>query len=285
LTAIDPAMAEVYRLFDQAVVELREVSHELDRGGGRFEYNPERLAKINERLESIHRLKKKYGPNIEDIHKYRQQLEVKLEELEAADWQIEEIEKEIEKQEDECGRLAAELTKQRVEAAAVMEKSLQKHLRSLNMQKVDFQIQVASRNRTAHGDDRVEFFFRPNIGEKLISVTESASGGELSRIMLSLQVLLAGKENVPAIIFDEIDANIGGETAKSVGDKLQEIGKAHQVLCITHFPQVAENAAHHLQISKDEIEGRTLTVVQTLDSRTKALELERMRGGCSMVSI
>ncbi len=279
LLEIDPSMEETYRLFEQSIVELQEISSELTRAEGHLEYNPDRLAKVSERLAAIHQLKKKYGPSLEDIHSYKKQLEQKLEELDTADWQIQNLEKEVIKQETECSRLASELTSQRKEAAKSMEKSLQQHLRSLNMPKVEFRIGITKQQRTQFGDDRVEFFFRPNVGEKEIPVTDSASGGELSRIMLSLQVLLAGKDRAAAIIFDEIDANIGGRTAKAVGEKLKEIGKSHQVICITHFPQVAEYATHHLQISKEEIEGRTLTIVQSLDCRSRVAELERMRGG------
>ncbi len=279
LLEIDPSMEETYKLFEQSILELQEISCELSRAEARCEYNPERLAKVSERLASIHQLKKKYGPSIEDVHNYKKQLEQRLEELDTADWQIQSIEKEIAKQQAECSRLAFLLTAQREEAAKFMEKSLQQHLRSLNMPKVEFRIGITKQDRTQFGDDRVEFFFRPNTGENEISVTDSASGGELSRIMLSLQVLLAGKDRIPAIIFDEIDANIGGRTAKAVGEKLKAIGKSHQVLCITHFPQVAEQAAHHFQISKEEIAGRTLTIVQSLDSSSRSAELERMRGG------
>jgi DNA repair protein RecN (Recombination protein N) len=171
------------------------------------------------------------------------------------------------------------LTAHRQEAALKLEKAITKELRSLNMAKAVFHCEISKQERTKTGCDRIEFYFSPNVGEKQISVRDCASGGELSRIMLALQTLLSGKERIPSLVFDEIDANIGGETAVVVGEKLKQIGQKHQVLCITHFPQVAKQADHHLQISKQEKAGRTVTTVQVLNQETKERELTRMLGG------
>jgi len=147
------------------------------------------------------------------------------------------------------------------------------------MPKADFFIEISLQNRSCTGDDRIEFLFSPNVGEKRISIKNGASGGELSRLMLALHVLLAGKKVIPTLVFDEIDANIGGETAVIVGEKLREIGDKHQVICITHFPQVAKFATHHFQIFKKEKEGRTITSVLFLDEISRKKELSRMSGG------
>jgi DNA repair protein RecN (Recombination protein N) len=151
-------------------------------------------------------------------------------------------------------------------------------LLSLNMPKAEFEIKVSPQKRSLSGDDLVEFYIAPNPGERLLSVKDGASGGELSRLLLSIQTLLAGKEQIPTLIFDEVDANIGGATAAEVGKKLKEIGAKHQILCITHFPQVAKQANHHYQISKQEIKGRTLTQIHCLDEQSKQHELSRMLG-------
>ena len=147
------------------------------------------------------------------------------------------------------------------------------------MPKAEFIVEITPQKRNFHGDDKIEFFLVPNLGEHKVSLRECASGGELSRIMLAIQALMAGKEQIPTLVFDEIDSNIGGETAVVVGQKLKEISRQHQVLCITHFYQVAKQAEHHLKIYKQEIDGRTLTLVDALDADTHERELVRMLGG------
>ena len=159
-----------------------------------------------------------------------------------------------------------------------MEKEMTAHLKELNMPNAEFEIRITPQTRTATGDDHIEFYLSPNRGENQISVKQCASGGELSRLMLSLQVLLAGKEQVSSLVFDEIDANIGGKTADDVGKKLRAIGNKHQVLCVTHFPQVAHYADHHLQIIKEEVGGRTVTSIHILDEATREKEIHRMAG-------
>lgn len=275
---IDPRLNEALGLFNQSLIELGEVCHALEKARSQNEFNPQRLKTASERLSRIHQLKKKYGATLEEVEAYRTSLKGRLEELEAAECSIEKVQKEIDFKKAECDRMAASLTQSRRQAAKKMEKAMQKELQSLNMPEVSFRIRIDKQNRTESGGDSVCFYFRPNIGENEISVAECASGGELSRIMLALQVLLAGKEKIPTIVFDEIDAGIGGRTAQAVGKKLQEIGKRHQVLCITHFPQVAKLASHHLQISKEEIGGRTLTVIDALGDAARSEELERMKG-------
>jgi DNA repair protein RecN (Recombination protein N) len=147
------------------------------------------------------------------------------------------------------------------------------------MPKVEFFTEIIPQKRNRHGDDKIEFYLTPNVGEHRVPLRDCASGGELSRIMLAIQAMLAGKEKIPTLVFDEIDANIGGETASVVGEKLKEIAVSHQVLCITHFPQVAKLAEHHLRIVKREINGRTLTLVDALDHDSHQQELVRMLGG------
>ena len=147
------------------------------------------------------------------------------------------------------------------------------------MPKVEIFVEIVPQKRNRFGDDKIEIFITPNVGEHRVSLRECASGGELSRTMLAMQAVLAGKENMPTLVFDEIDANIGGETATVVGEKLRAIAGGHQVLCITHFPQVAKFAQHHIRISKKEIDGRTVTMVDSLDDSAHQQELVRMLGG------
>jgi len=278
IVTIDPKFQEPFEGFQQTVLELQETNHLLDRAKSTHEYNPARLSQVNDRLAALHALKRKYGGSIDSVLTHCQSRQEQLQRLENRDVAIETCEKQIIEKQNECDECAKKLTVQRQEATKRLEKALISHLKDLNMPSAAFYVRLSPVSRTAYGDEKIEFFLRPNKGEKEVSVVDCASGGELSRLMLSFQVLLAGKENIPTIVFDEIDANIGGNTAVSVGAKLQEIGTEHQVLCITHFPQVAYQADYHLQISKEEIDGRTMTFVQSLSEDRRELELQRMRG-------
>ena len=243
-----------------------------------MDLNPDRLEAVNQRLSLITKLKKKYGSSLAEIQSFVDSKKARLDVLLNADHRIDELREQLGSIKAKNNELASQLTQNRKTAAHAFSLALKKELASLNMPRVDFQIDVVTQKRGRWGDDRVEFFLLPNIGENRIPIKDCASGGELSRVMLSLQTVLSGKQQIPTIIFDEIDANIGGETATIVGDKLKAIGSQHQVLCITHFPQVAKRADHHLQISKQIVGERTVTLVHLLDESTKEKELARMMG-------
>lgn len=278
IVKIDPKFQEQYDSYHQTVLELQELSHLLERAKATHEYNPSRLSEVNDRMGVLHALKRKYGESLEAVLHHAEERRRQIERLENRDLSLETCEKQIAEKEIECDKLAKQLTQQRYEAAKGLEQEIITHLKDLNMPSVEFHVVLTPQQRSAYGDEKVEFFLRPNKGEKEVSVVDCASGGELSRLMLSFQVLMAGKEKIPTIVFDEVDANIGGNTAVTVGTKLKEIGREHQVLCITHFPQVAMQADYHLQISKEEIDGRTMTFVQSLDDHSRELEFQRMRG-------
>lgn len=278
LTAMDASLTEVAESFHQAVVEIQEVSNTLTVYQSRLELNPSRLSEVNERLTMITRLKKKYGSSLQEIQAFAEENRKKLDLLQNADYKIEELQKQLQIIRKRNDQFAAEITQKRKMASQKLSIALREELRSLNMPKVDFQIEVLSQKRGRMGDDRIEFFLLPNLGEHRVPIKDCASGGELSRVMLALQTVLCSKERIPSVVFDEIDANIGGETAKIVGQKLKDIGDHQQVLCITHFPQVAKFADHHLQISKKIVGERTLTFISTLDEELREQELARMSG-------
>lgn len=274
LASLDPSLKETFDAFKNACLEFVEISHTLHSYQSRHEFNPKRSDEINERLSLINRLKRKYG----DPLSYHKELIQRLESLEKSDALIETLRVKLDQIEKENSCLAQVLTKKREIGAKSFEKEITGQLRTLNMAKAEFFVEISPQKRSSKGDDRVEFYLIPNQGEKKVSIRECASGGELSRLMLAIQTLLAGKEQIPTLIFDEIDANIGGETAKIVGEKLCEIGLKHQILCITHFTQVAKCANHHIQISKKEVGGRTLTQIALLDEKGRKAELARMSG-------
>ncbi len=285
LLAMDASLAEAAKTYYDALMELQEVAHTLRNYQSSIEYNPEKLNEINERLSLITRLKRKYGPTVLDVHEYMAKTEAKLAALERADLDIEALQESLKEIEAKSNALSAELSNLRKSAAIQLKDALIPHLRSLNMPKADFHIEITHQKRNATGDDRIEFFLVPNVGEKQIAIRDCASGGELSRIMLALHTLLARIESLPTLIFDEVDANIGGETAVVVGEKLKNIGATTQVIAITHFPQVARQADHHVQISKIEKDGRTVTIVADLDAEGRERELTRMLGGTSQMEL
>ncbi len=275
---IDPEAAESLGAFKQTIVELQEVAYFLDKSRSEKEFPAGRLQEVDARLARLHKLKKKYGSSLEEVLQYAETRRRRLDELENSDFEIAALEKEISDKERECDRLGEHLSSQREASAKQLGEALEKELHTLNMPSAKIRVSVTRGPRSETGDDKVVIYLRPNVGEKEVPVTECASGGELSRLMLSLQVLLAGKEKVPMIVFDEIDANIGGSTAHMVGAKFKQIGAKQQVLCITHFPQVAKQADVHLQINKEEIDGRTITFVRKLKKEEKVDELLRMGG-------
>lgn len=278
LVHIDSSLAEVFHSFQNVVLELQEVVHTLNRYQSRLEPHPDRLTKVNERLTLLARLKKKYGSTVQEIQNFMETHKKKLYELQNADNKIEELRTRLDLIRDKNNQMALKLTECRKEAAKKLAAVLKKELSSLNMPQVDFYIDITAQKRGRYGDDRIEFFLLPNIGERPIPIKDCASGGELSRVMLALQTVLSGKESVTTLVFDEIDANVGGETAKKIGEKLKAIGRKQQVLCITHFPQVAKFADHHLQISKRTVGERTLTFVSLLEDHMREQELTRMAG-------
>lgn len=279
LVRLDSSLEEMAKVFQDSILGLQEIGYSMQNYLGRMESDPERMQEVNERLSIINRFKKKYGSSFADVEAYRLQLEERLVFLENANQKIEDMQEQLEHLEKESQACAEELSRERKKVVKSFEKEILVHLRSLNMPKVEFQVQISSQKRSSSGDDRIEFFMAPNIGEHLIPIKECASGGELSRLVLALHVLLAGKEKIPTLLFDEVDANIGGETAATVGEKLRGIGENHQVICITHFPQVAICAHHHLLIYKEETGGRTVTSIRYLDSQQRQKELSRMMGG------
>lgn len=278
LAHLDPSLESLSTSYQQALIELEEINYTLTNYGSRIEHNPEETERLNTRLETINKLKKKYGTSIADIQTYLKSIEEKLHSLENADVEIEELQEKLKAVSTKNNTLARDLTKKRLSVAKKLEQKLASELHALNMPKATCAISIIPQKRTRSGDDLVEIFITPNVGEHQVSLRECASGGELSRFMLALQTIIAGKEETPTIIFDEIDANIGGTTATIVGEKLQTIGKKHQVISITHFPQVAKQADNHIRISKEETSGRTLTLVENLDEGSREHELARMHG-------
>ena len=267
MAKLDGTLDPFAQALQSASLELQETAFGLQSYRGRLAPNPARLDEVNQRLRLINQISRKYGDTADQM---RQDLTA----LQESDNQIEALEKEISALPTD--KLASELTKKRTVAAKKLSKALISHLHPLNMKGAQFLTQVTPTSRTSSGDDLIEFHFAPNPGEGMVPIRKSASGGELSRVLLALKTTLAGLELTPTLIFDEIDAAMGGATARLVGEKIRAISSQRQVICITHLPQVAELADHHFCIQKEQKGGRTRSTISLL-TETKR-ELARMSG-------
>ncbi len=257
---------------------MEEALHLTQKASSLFEINPSRLEKLEETLSSIQKIKKKYGNSQQERDHYKKQLSQKIADFESLEENKQAIEKALAETEKRLSLLGKELTNCRKASADILSALLSKELSSLNMPNIEVIIQIEPQVRSKTGDDSVGFWLKPNLGEALTSVKDHASGGELSRLLLALKVCLAEKDDTPTLIFDEIDANVGGKTATMIGEKLLALSAHRQVICITHFPQVASFAENRLLVQKNDEKGRTFSTVHALDKKSGEAELIRMLG-------
>lgn len=267
-----------YSLEDAA----RDISDELDS----MEWNGERLNEIEERLELIHQLKRKYGDTIEDILHYHSRIEKELREMENAEQNSEKQERQLSEALEKVKELAIKLSKQRKKSAKKLEKMIHEQLSALYMDKAVFEVKFLNNSKLySKGIDKVEFYIQTNPGEEMGPLAKIASGGELSRIMLALKTIFSQKMGVTSIIFDEVDTGVSGRVAQAIAEKISQISNNSQVLCITHLPQVAAIADNHYYISKYVNDGRTETSLKELDEKQKIREIARMLSGSEITEL
>lgn len=283
LTQIDPAMGGTGRLASEAKVLLKEVADSLRGYAEGLDADPQRLSTIEDRLAVIQKMKKKYGGTIEAVLEAQRRVKQELGQLRGVDSEINRYDRLIAEQQQNVSVLARALSGKRTEAAKRLTKLVDKELSALKMGSVRFLVQVMpswpDEMYGSDGADRVEFHLSTNAGEPLKPISRVASGGELSRVMLALKSVLAEVDHVPVLIFDEIDTGVGGAVAATIGKRLRELGRYHQVLCITHLPQVASQAQHHFSVEKLEVKGRTVATVRLLTGISREGEIARMLGG------
>ncbi|MGQ0554589.1 MAG: DNA repair protein RecN [Nitrospiraceae bacterium] len=283
ITQIDPAMGETGRLASEAKVLLKEVADSLRGYVEGLDADPQRLSAIEDRLAVIQKMKKKYGGTIESVLEAQDRVKQELGQLRGVDSEIDRYDRLISEQQQNVSLLARALSGKRTEAAKQLTKLVDKELSALKMGSVRFLVQVMpswpDEMYGSDGADRIEFQLSTNAGEPLKPISRVASGGELSRVMLALKSVLAEVDHVPVLIFDEIDTGVGGAVAATIGKRLRELGRYHQVLCITHLPQVASQAQHHFSVEKLEVKGRTVATVRLLTGLRREGEIARMLGG------
>jgi DNA repair protein RecN (Recombination protein N) len=244
------------------------------------EVDPARLGQLEHRLDLIHSLRRKYGATLADVIAFGTDAETKLRQLESRDTELARIKSETEKLRLEMTKVGGELSAQRRKAGPKLAKAAAQQLQSLGFQQSHFDVAISSSAGFApSGMDEIEFEFAPNAGEPARPLRAIASSGEMSRVMLALKTVLAAEDEIPLLVFDEIDANVGGETAAVVGEKMAQIARRRQVICITHLPAVAASADSHYVVTKRQSEGRTLSEISLLDPSGRIQELTRMLGG------
>ncbi len=246
--------------------------------------NPERIFQIEERLKLLKTLSHKYGPSLKDVLEKRQELFTHLEGLLNHQKSHAQLEEAIAKQAEHFQSLCYLLSESRVKAQNLLEEKIQSLLNDLNLPQARLFVQFIPQTPCESGQEQVEFFLQANPGEKAASLKNRASGGELSRVLLALKILLSEQDKTPTLFFDEVDANLGGETAPKVGQLLKRLSRQKQILMITHLPQVAAFADHHYQIYKQEKNERTFSLIEKLNQKQQQVEIERMLGGKKMSS-
>lgn len=299
LNRIDSGAACALSLQEQAMQNLREMQGELSHYAEKIDLNPTRLAELEERLNLIHSLKRKYGSTLADVISFGDQAAEKLQLLEHRDEELSRLNADIHKINAELQRAGVELSTRRKKLLPKLSKAVAAQLNELGFKQSHFEIEMKSvteagegegpndggprlKNRVSNaGFDQVEFQFAPNPGEAPRPLRAIASSGEMARVMLALKTVLAAEDEIPVLIFDEVDANVGGETASAVGQKMWQIAQQRQVLCITHLPQVAASASTHFVVTKQVRDNRTISEITPLKGPERINEVARMLGGQS----
>ena len=276
--AMHERVADLMYQVQDAAEEVRDARDDLS-------YSADELEQIESRLDVIHKLRRKYGVTCEDILNYLDKAKKELDDIEFADDHLEHLKKKLKKAEKEAWDAAKALRKNRQETSVTMAERILTELAQLDMPRVQFACQFAETDLTANGADTVAFYMSANAGEALKPMSKVASGGELARIMLAMKNVLAEKDQVNTLIFDEVDTGVSGRAAQKVAEKLRSVAAHKQVLCVTHLPQLAALANTHLLIAKSERDGRTYTSVTPLDVEGRKKELARIIGGANITEI
>ncbi len=285
---IDKKLTGAIDLCESARAQIEEAARELSSYNSGMEFDSERLEQVGDRLDLIHKLKKKYGNTIEEILEFGARAGVELDRMERSIEEIERLKSEIQAIKFGLTDKVNELTRKRGTAAKDLEKKVEAELAHLGMKKTTFTLKITQEpggdtldghKIDPRGADRVEFLISPNPGEESKPLAKIASGGELSRVMLALKSILVEADRIPTVVFDEVDAGIGGGVAEEVGKKLKRIAAKRQVFCITHLPQIASMADSHYGVSKSVKKDRTSTEVRLLEQKERVDEIARMLGG------
>ena len=278
----DERLSQLHDTASDLMYQVQDVAEQLRDRLYQLSYSADELEQIEDRLDTIHRLRRKYGATCEDILAFLASAQKELDEIEFAGDRVEQLKGKLQKAEKAAWDAALRLREARKEAAAGLTARILEELSQLDMKKVQFSCEFTETELSPVGADAVAFYMSANLGEALKPLNKVASGGELARIMLALKNVLAEKDHVPTLIFDEVDTGVSGRAAQRVAEKLHQVSLSKQVLCVTHLPQIAALADTHLLIAKGERDGRTFTTVEPLDLEGRKAELARIIGGANI---
>ncbi len=280
LEKIDPAQGMLAEAHAASVVELSEISRSVSHYAERLDLDPEQLAVLEERVSLFETLKRKYGGSVAEVIAFGERAEERLRKIEGRDEELGRLAKAIEAERAEVARIGQSLRKLRAKAAPRLSENVRANLRDLGFRQSEFEAKLTPLDEARPaGFDTIELLFSPNPGEPLKPLRTIASSGEISRLMLAIKSSLAEQDAIPLLVFDEIDANVGGEIANAVGAKMRKLAGEHQVLCITHLPQVAAAAATHFVVTKEVKGGRTHSRLSEVAGQARTEEIARMLGG------
>ncbi len=287
MALIDPSLEDLASRMESLVLEADDVSASIRDYLFDLPLDDSRLRQVEDRLFKLRSLKKRFGPSIEDVMRHRQTIEKELSQMEDIDFRLEKMRGKLDKKEREVVDEARKISKKRKEAAERFQSAVKEQLKELNLPRVRFEVRIDTPTEPdladigSKGMDRVSFFFSANPGQALQPLSQVASGGELSRVLLAIKVVMGGMAESETLIFDEIDSGLGGEVAEKVGMKLRAISHKTQVIAITHFPQIASLAHSHVLVQKRQYESHTASRMFELKGRERIQEIARMLGGDS----
>jgi DNA repair protein RecN (Recombination protein N) len=280
LEKIDSSIAQFASAHAAAAVELSELARVLSSYAEKLDLDPEQLSALEQRISMFETLKRKYGASISEVIAFGERAAERMRKIEGRDAELERLAKEIDNVRLQMNRAGEALRKTRAKAAPKLSENIRRDLRDLGFHQSEFEAKLSALDEPrASGFDSVHLLFSPNPGEPLKPLHAIASSGEISRLMLAIKSALAMHDAIPLLVFDEIDTNVGGEIAHAVGAKMEKLGRDHQVICITHLPQVAATASSHFVVTKDVSHGRTFSNLHEVTGKARQEEIARMLGG------
>src|SRR5438876_4237160 len=280
LEKIDSSIAQFSSAHAASVVEFSEIARSLSAYAEKFDLDPQQLAAIEQRVSLFETLKRKYGDSIGEVIAFGERAVERMRTIEGRDAELERLAREIDNVRTQMNRAGEALRKLRAKAAPKLSENIRRNLRELGFRQSEFEAKLNALDEPGpNGFDSVELLFSPNPGEPLKPLRAIASSGEISRLMLAIKSALAAHDAIPLLVFDEIDTNVGGEIAHAVGAKMRTLGRDHQVICITHLPQVAAAASTQFVVTKDVMRGRTYSSLREVTAKARREEIARMLGG------
>ncbi len=285
VTRYNKDLKEVEENLEDIRFRISDIAKDLDRYVSSSEVDEERLQFLRERIDLVNNLKLKYGNNVKAINSFYEEISERLRFLQNFEDNLNKLLKKIEEKEAEATFLAEKISQKRKKTSEILEKKVEEEINKLNIKDAKFKIEIKEKELSFDGIDKIEFLIAPNLGQDLMPMAKVASGGEMSRIMLGFKSIIAEKDNIPTLVFDEIDTGISGKTAQIVGNKIKEVSKDRQVIVISHLPQIVALADTHFAIKKDVVNNSTISTIDKLNYDQRVNEVARLIGGMNVSEI